>query len=80
MVVLASIIVRGLDEHVKQRLVEQAREHGRSMEAEAREILTRATEPANIAAALRHAALSVGGVEDIAIPARNEPARWATFE
>lgn len=50
------------------------------MEAEAREILTRATEPANIAAALRHAALSVGGVEDIAIPARNEPARWATFE
>lgn len=77
---VASIIVRGLDEHVKQRLAEQAREHGRSMEAEAREILTCATKPANFAAALRHTALSVGGVEDISIPPRNESAGWATFE
>lgn len=77
---MASIIVRGLDEHVKQRLSEQAREHGRSMEAEAREILTRATAPTNIAAALRDAALSVGGADELVIPQRDDAARWATFE
>ena len=30
---MSPIIVRGLDEHVKQQLAAQAKEHGRSMEA-----------------------------------------------
>lgn len=36
---MSSIIVRGLDHSIKQRLATQAKEHGRSMEAEVRDIL-----------------------------------------
>ncbi len=36
---MAQLVVRNLQEHVKTRLREQARRHGRSMESEAREIL-----------------------------------------
>jgi plasmid stability protein len=35
---MSTIVVRGLDESVKQQLAAQAKEHGRSMEAEARDI------------------------------------------
>jgi plasmid stability protein len=38
---MASITVRNLDENVKKRLRKQAAEHGRSLEAEVREILSR---------------------------------------
>ena len=38
---MASIVVRGLDDSVKRQLAEQAERHGRSMEAEARDILTK---------------------------------------
>ena len=38
---MASITVRKLDDAVKQRLRRQAAEHGRSLEAEVREILGR---------------------------------------
>ncbi len=37
---MASITVRKLDDEVKKRLRRQAAEHGRSLEAEAREILS----------------------------------------
>ena len=37
---MASVVVRGLDESVKKQLAAQAKEHGRSMEAEIRAILT----------------------------------------
>lgn len=40
---MAQIVVRNLDEGVKQRLQRRAARHGRSMEAEAREILGAAT-------------------------------------
>lgn len=36
---MASITIRGLDEGVKKRLRSRAAAHGRSMEAEARELL-----------------------------------------
>lgn len=42
---MASITIRQLDEVVKAKLRIRAAEHGRSMEAEAREILTGAFEP-----------------------------------
>lgn len=45
---MASIIVRGLDDGVKQQLAAQAKENGRSMEAEARDILTKAVRRPNI--------------------------------
>lgn len=38
---MASITVRGLDPELKQKLREQAARHGRSMEAEVREVLAK---------------------------------------
>jgi plasmid stability protein len=72
---LASIVVRGLDESVKQRLAQQALEHGRSMEAEVRDILTRASQRPHIGLALLEAARAAGGVEDLQILPRTDPAR-----
>ena len=53
---MTTIIVRGLDESVKTQLAGQAKAHGRSMEAEIREILTRAARRPNIGLALMRAA------------------------
>ena len=39
---MADISIRGLDDHVKARLRQRAASHGRSMEAEVREILAAA--------------------------------------
>ena len=39
---MAQLLVRGLDENVRQWLKERAARHSRSMEAEVRDILTRA--------------------------------------
>lgn len=49
---MASIIIRGLDESAKKRLAAQAKEHGRSMEAKARDILSRAIRRPHIGLAL----------------------------
>jgi len=77
---MSSIIVRGLDEAVKRQLAAQAKEHGRSMEAEVREILTKAARRPHIGMALLSAAQDVGGVEDLPIPARDDVARAVEFE
>ena len=77
---MASIIVRGLDEAVKQQLATLAKEHGRSMEAEVRDILTRAAARPNIGLALLEAGRSAGGVDELPVPVRDEPARWVGFE
>lgn len=77
---MSSIIVRGLDEAVKQQLATQAKEHGRSMEAEVREILTKAARRPHIGMALLGAAQDIGGVEDLSIPTRDDVARAADFE
>ena len=42
---MASITVRNLNDEVKKRLRKQAAEHGRSLEAEVREILSRNASP-----------------------------------
>jgi hypothetical protein len=42
--IMADIIVRRLDERVKDELKQRARRHGRSLESEAREILRAATD------------------------------------
>lgn len=76
---MASIVVRGLDESVKRQLAAQAKEHGRSMEAEARDILTRATRRTHIGLALIQAARDVGGVEDFPVPERTDTARAVDF-
>lgn len=76
---MASIIVRGLDDAVKQQLAKQAKEHGRSMEAEVREILTQAARRPHIGMALLSVAQGVGGV-DLPIPVRDDVARTVDFE
>lgn len=77
---MSSIIVRGLDDGVKQQLAAQAKEHGRSMEAEVRAILTQAARRPNIGLALLAAARGVGGVESLPIPERDDIARAVDFE
>lgn len=77
---MTSIIVRGLDESVKKQLAAQAKDHGRSMEAEVRDILTKAVRRPNIGVALLHAAQEFGGVDALPIPARTDEARAVGFE
>ncbi|HLT67144.1 MAG TPA: Arc family DNA-binding protein [Microbacterium sp.] len=77
---MSSIIVRGLDDHVKQQLASQAKEHGRSMEAEVRDILTKAAQRPHIGLALLSAARGVGGMDQLAIPARDDVARAVDLE
>ena len=77
---MASIIVRGLDDHVKQQLASQAKEHGRSMEAEVRDILTKTVRRPHIGMALLGVAREVGGVKELPVPTRDDVARAAYFE
>lgn len=77
---MASIIVRDLDESVKKRLAAKAKEHGRSMEAEAREILTAAVQRPNIALALLKVAREHDGSEQLVLPERDDRARVVDFE
>jgi plasmid stability protein len=65
---MASLTIRRLDESVKSRLRVRAAQRGRSMEAEAREILklALAEEPAgqrNLADSIRKRFAPLGGVE-----------------
>ena len=79
---MAALNIRNLDEAVKRRLQIRAARHGRSMEAEAREIIAEAVrEPADSAGlftALLDRFGTLGGV-DVQLPGRNEPARAADF-
>ncbi|SHJ57843.1 Plasmid stability protein [Tessaracoccus bendigoensis DSM 12906] len=77
---MSSIIVRGLDDHVKQQLASQAKEHGPSMEAEVRDILTKAARRPHIGMALLSVARDVGRVEELPVPTRDDVARAADFE
>lgn len=64
---MAAITIRDIDDDVKERLRVRAAENGRSMEAEARAILERATSrpkrPKNVAVALMDLADRFDGVE-----------------
>lgn len=79
---MAALSIRNLDESVKRRLQSRAARHGRSMEAEARAILTEAVrEPADSAGlftALLDRFATLGGV-DLDLADRTEPARAADF-
>lgn len=77
---MVSIIVRGLDESVKIQLAAQAQKNGRSMEAEARDILTKGVEKPHIGLALLRAVQEVGGIDDLQTPERADNARAADFE
>lgn len=77
---MASIIVRDLDDAVKEQIAAQAKENGRSMEAEVRDILTKAAHRPHIGMALLSAAQELGGIEELQVPARGDAARAADFE
>ena len=72
---MASITIRRLDDSVKTRLRIRAARHGRSMEEEARQVLTAALKeepkspPLNLAEAIRSRFAPLGGVE-LEIPPR----------
>lgn len=77
---MASNIVRGLDDHVKQQLASQAKEHGRSMEAEVRAILTKAEPPLEDALAELASAREAGVDADELRFLEKEVERAAHFE
>lgn len=77
---MASIIIRRLDPNVKQALAEQAREHGRSMEAEARNIITSAVARPHIGLALLQAAQTSLQGEDLVFENPKDEARITDFE
>lgn len=74
---MASITIRNLDDEVKTKLRVRAATNGRSMEEEVRTILRkvvgRASQPENLAQAIRARVAPLGGVE-LDLPAR-EPIR-----
>jgi plasmid stability protein len=70
---MASITIRGLDDTTKTRLRIRSAHHGRSMEAEAREILRLALagqrpKLRNLADAIRERFAALGGVDLPALP------------
>lgn len=79
---MADLSIRNLDDDVKQRLRVRAAEHGRSMEAEVREILTevlRESEPpSNPFEYLRERFAAIGGVE-LDLPPRSSRPRVPDF-
>lgn len=76
---MASIVVRGLDDSVKARLAAQAKQHGQSMEAEVRDILTRASARPHIGLALMQVARDSAGNDELSIPERTDVARVVEF-
>lgn len=76
---MATIVVRNLDEAVKQRLRVRAAQHGRSMEAEVRSIIEESVrERENFAVAIMETYRKHGGVE-LEIPARTDMPREVDF-
>jgi plasmid stability protein len=81
---MAQLVVRNLEDDVKTRLQLRARRHGRSTEAEVREILRNAVRddsqtrtPLGSRIRARFAEI---GLDDELPELRGEPARPATFE
>ena len=81
---MAQLIVRNIDEDVKRRLRERAERRGKSMEAEARDILSSAvaeTERPAVGLGTRIAALFVGiGLDEEIEEMRGEEPRPADLD
>jgi plasmid stability protein len=75
---MGAMLIRNIDDALKDRLRRRAAAHGRSMEAEARAILRaglaeQAVPPTNLGEAIHRRFAALGGV-DLELPPR-EPAR-----
>ncbi|MFN0090763.1 MAG: FitA-like ribbon-helix-helix domain-containing protein [Acidimicrobiales bacterium] len=79
---MATFTIRGLDEELRDRLRVRAARHGRSMEAEVREILRDALaepEPSEpLGSRIRQRFAAIGGGE-LELPARTERPRPASL-
>ena len=80
---MAQLVVRNLEEDVKERLQRRANRHGHSMEEEVRDILRNAVRsegspPVPLGSRMRARFLGIGLDEDIA-PLRGQRARAARF-
>ena len=79
---MATLMIRDLDDDVKSRLRVQAAEHGRSMEAEARQILGAALSgrrpPRGLGSYIHEQFAEIGGV-DLETSRSSGPARAADF-
>jgi plasmid stability protein len=77
---VAAVSIRDLDDGVRDRIRVRAAEHGWSMEAEMRAILTAAVTPVDESPGLFDALLArfgaLGGV-DLELPVRSDPPRAA---
>lgn len=80
---MAAVVIRNLPEATHRALKQRAKIHGRSTEAEIRDILEQALRSApaqqNIGTALHEFAMRFGGIE-LEIEPRTEMARAAKFE
>jgi antitoxin FitA len=79
---MATLVIRDLRDDVKARLRIQAAEHGHSMEAEARALLTTALVGRRIeglGSYIHEQFADIGGVE-LVTPVRDEPARAVQFD
>ncbi|ONM47553.1 FitA-like ribbon-helix-helix domain-containing protein [Nocardia donostiensis] len=72
---MASITVREPDPEVKERLRRRAAAHGRSMEAEARAILSDAVRPKRLLRELYDRTRPYADAEGLPIPERTDEAR-----
>lgn len=86
---MAQLLVRNLDQAVKDGLRRRGRDHGRSMEEEARVILREAVKPASQDASLyglgsqiaaRFKGIGFTDEEVAALELRGQPVRPATFD
>lgn len=76
---MSTLTVRNLDDDLKTRLRVRAAQNGRSMEAEAREILrTSLTTPPRAGLGTRiHSRFAGLGLDELEIPGRDDPPRAA---
>lgn len=76
---MSSILIRDLDPQVKEAIKSRAKRNKRSMEAEAREILTVATRPSGIGKAFIELGRRLGNEEPFELPERHEYSNGADF-
>jgi antitoxin FitA len=79
---MSNVLIRNLPEETHRALKQRAKTHGRSTEAEIREILTQAVNPPErlkLGSAIHALAMKAGGME-LDIPPRTDMPRIITFE
>ncbi len=77
---MATLTIRDVEDELRSALRLRAAHHGRSMEAEVREILretlAKAPDEQNLGSRIRQRFAAIGGA-DVALPPRDEPTRSA---